>query len=250
MRAVNLMPRDHRDGRPASQGSDVAVYVLLAGLAALVVCAAFWATANKQAGDREAKLERVTAQAAAAEQRAGRSAVYVEFQRLARDRLQTVRTLTATRFDWANAMREVGRVLPADVWLTDFSGTSGAASEPPAAGTSAAPAPVITIEGCTRSQAKVARLLARLRTVDGVRSVSLKSSEKPENDGDVGCPANRQSDPHFTIAVAFAVPGAPADKVDGTGQVARAAATAPATGGAPRASQIEGALAALDSEDG
>ena len=49
-----------------------------------------------------------------------------EFQRLARDRVETVRTLSVTRFDWAHAMREVGRVVPADVWLTGLSGSSGA----------------------------------------------------------------------------------------------------------------------------
>ena len=64
MNAVNIMPRDRRDGRSTIQASGIAVYVLLAGLAALVACAALWATANKQAGDREAKLQRVTAQLA------------------------------------------------------------------------------------------------------------------------------------------------------------------------------------------
>ena len=68
-----------------------------------------------------------------------------------------------------------------------------------------------------RSQAKVARLLARLRTIDGVRKVSLKSSEKPEAKGDAACPANRKSDPRFSIAIAFAVPGAPKASVDSTG---------------------------------
>jgi Tfp pilus assembly protein PilN len=250
--AVNLMPRDRRDGRSTVQASGVAVYVLLAGLAALVVCAALWATANKQAGDREAKLARVTAQAAAAEQRAGSSAAYVEFERLARDRVQTVKTLSATRFDWAHAMREVGRVLPADVWLTDLNGTSGGGSKAPAATASAAPAPVITLQGCTRSQAKVARLLARLRTIDGVRKVSLKSSEKPEAKGDENCPANRESDPRFSIAVSFAVPGGAAERVDSTGQVEppAAAATPAAPPPPPRASQVQSAVDQIDSEDG
>ena len=248
MKAVNLMPRDRRDGRATVQASGAGVYVLLAGLAALVVCAAVWATANKQAGDREAKLERVTAQAAAAEQRASASAAYVEFERLARDRVQTVKTLSSTRFDWAQAMREVGRVLPADVWLTDLNGTSGGGSKAPSANASAAPAPVVTLQGCTRSQAKVARLLARLRTIDGVRNVALKSSEKPEAKGDTGCPANRASDPRFTIAVSFAIPGAPSEAVDSTGQIPQAQSAA--TAAPARANQVESAAAAIDNEDG
>jgi Tfp pilus assembly protein PilN len=248
MNAVNLIPRDH--GRTGVQASGIAVYVLLAGLAAVVVCAALWATANKQTGDRQAKLERVTTQAAAAEQRAGDSAVYVEFERLARDRVQTVKSLSATRFDWGHAMREVGRVLPADVWLTDLSGTSGAGRDIPSATSSAAPAPVVTLQGCTRSQAKVARLLARLRTIDGVRGVALKTSAKPDAKGDDSCPANRVSDPRFTVAVSFAVPGAAAARVDSTGQVTQQAASASTGSATPRANQVEATASAVDREDG
>jgi Tfp pilus assembly protein PilN len=245
MKAVNLMPDNVRSGRePAGSGNGV--YVLLAGLAALVAIAALWATANKQVGDRTAKLERVTAQAAAAEKRAADAAPYVEFAKLAENRVKTVTKLSTTRFDWAHAMREVSRVVPADVWLTNLAGASGAGGESPSPTTSAAPAPTITVAGCTRSQAKVARLMARLRTIDGVRKISLKSSEKPESAGDENCPANRSSDPRFSIAIAFAVPGAAADAVDATGQL-------PATAPVPGASSSPGASvtpAATDTKDG
>jgi Tfp pilus assembly protein PilN len=216
MRAVNLIPRDGRK-RGALPASGVGVYALLAGLAAIVVCAAVWAIADKQVADRQSQLQRVTAQAATAQSRAGAGAPYVAFARLASDRVQTVTSLSETRFDWAHALHEISRVLPADVWLTALSGTSGAGSAPPTPATNAAPAPTIMVSGCTRSQSKVARLMARLRTIDGVRNISLKSSEKGVG-GDASCPANRASDPHFTITTAFAVPGAPRDGVDESGR--------------------------------
>ena len=169
--------------------------MLLAGLVALVALATLWASAHKQAGDRSAQLARVSAQAAAAEKRAAAAAPFVEFATLARNRVDTVTQLSATRFDWAHALREVSRVVPADVWLMNLSGSSGNGSEAPSPTTSAAPAPTINMVGCTRSQAKVARLMARLRTIDGVRGVTLKSSEKPDSKGDGDCPANRASDP-------------------------------------------------------
>jgi Tfp pilus assembly protein PilN len=233
MRAVNLMPRDGH-GRPGSSPfhSGSAVYALLAGLVALVALAAVWATANKQIGDRETKLQRVSAEVSAAEQRAGDAAPYVAFAKLANDRVRTVSTLSATRFDWAHAMREVSRVLPADVWLTAMSGASGASAETPTPTTSAAPSPTITLNGCTRSQGKVASLMARLRTIDGVRKIALKSSEKPDSKGDAACPANRESDPRFMIAISFAVPGAGKDIVDATGRVTASAAAA-STPGSP-----------------
>jgi Tfp pilus assembly protein PilN len=254
MKAVNLMPRDARGAAGlGSASSGNGVYVLLAGLAALVLLATLWAVAGRQVGDREADLQRVNTEAAAAERRATDGAPYVAFAKLATDRVNTVTTLSATRFDWAHAMREVGRVLPADVWLTGMSGSSGADSAPPTPDTSAAPAPTITLLGCTRSQAKVARLMARLRTIDGVRKIALKNSEKPDAKGDASCPANRSSDPRFAIAVSFAVPGAPKDRVDATGQVASSAA-APATTGPGSSSSAAAASTtapiSADSKDG
>jgi Tfp pilus assembly protein PilN len=233
MKAVNLMPRDRRASGSATSGTGAGVYVLLAGLAALVVLATLWAVAGKQVGERTAKLDRANVAVAVAEKRAQDSAAFVTFAQLAANRVGTVTTLAVTRFDWAQAMREISRVLPADAWLTAMSGAAGAGEASPTPATSAAPSPVITIAGCTTSQAKVARLLARLRTIDGARRVSLKTSEKPDAGGDAACPANRSSDPRFSIGVHFAVPGAPKSVVDATGQVA--AAAAPAVPGAPAA---------------
>jgi Tfp pilus assembly protein PilN len=237
--------------RGATRTSGAGVYVLLGGLAALVICAAVWAIAGKQVGDRQSKLATVSAQAAAAEKRAGSAAPYLAFQQLARNRVQTVSTISSTRFDWAHAMREVGRVLPADVWLDTLSGASGAGGGAPSPSTSAAPAPTVTLDGCTRSQAKVARLMARLRTIDGVRRVALKSSEKPDANGDAGCPANRATDPHFSITISFAVPGAPREGVDDTGQVtAPAAGTAVAPDAGHAARSAEAIAVATGSKEG
>jgi len=248
MKAVNLMPRDTRGAAAATAagGSGNGVYVLLAGLVALVAMATLWASAGKQAGDRQAKLDRVSAQAAAAERRASAAAPYVEFAKLAENRVATVTRLSATRFDWAHAMREVSRVLPADVWLTSLTGASGAAGDTPTPTTSAAPEPTITVMGCTRSQAKVARLMARLRTIDGVRRIALKSSAKPDGKGEGDCPADRTTDPRFTIAISFAVPG-------GSDKAAGSAGQIPSSASTPGASSSSGAIvtpASSDTKDG
>jgi hypothetical protein len=94
--------------------------------------------------------------------------------------------------------------------------------------------------------------MARLRTIDGVRKIALKNSEKPDTKGDASCPANRASDPRFAIAISFAVPGAPKDRVDATGQVtASAPGATPAGSGAPAASTASTtAPIAADSKDG
>jgi Tfp pilus assembly protein PilN len=240
VRAVNLLPSDARGrlGARAGRGGGGAAYVILAALAALVVLASLWAVANKQAGDRRAEFARVDAEAAEAEARNGAAAPYEEFARLAEDRVATVSALARSRFDWAHAMHEISRVLPADVWLTELGGDSGAtdAAPSPSPTTSVAPSPTFKLDGCTRSQAKVARLLARLRAVDGVRAVDLSKSQKPDAGGDTSCPAHRMSDPRFTITISFAAPNAPKDTLDATGQVAApAAAGAAASASAPAA---------------
>ena len=236
MRAVNLLPGDGRS-RAAGVGrgsTGAAVYVLLGALAALVVLASLWAVSSRQAGDRRAQLERANTEASAAEARVGSAEPYQLFARLAKDRIETVSALARSRFDWAHAMREISRVLPADVWLTELAGTSGADGQAPSPTTSVAPAPTFKLDGCTGSQGKVALLMARLRAADGVRDVELSKSQKPDSQGDASCPANRSSDPRFTISITFAAPGAPKDTLDASGQVtapgaAAAAGVAPAS---------------------
>jgi len=219
MRAVNLMPVDPRTSRARGADGPIGAYVVIAGLAVLVVFAAVWTMTGRQVDDRSAQLTRVNAEAQAAETRAAGAAKYQEFAELARDRVATVTSLSATRFDWATALHEISRVLPDHAWLTQLTGSSGATGAAPTAGTIAAPAPNFEIQGCTRSQAQVARLMARLRAVNRVRSVELSSSTKPDTGGSDQCPANRPSNPVFTIVINFTTPGEPKPAVDSTGQV-------------------------------
>jgi len=229
MRAVNLMPGDDRGSRGlGSDDTGGIVYVLLGGLAVMVALASLWANSSNHISSRQSELELVTIAADAAEARAAKAAPYEAYASLADARLATVASLSATRFDWAHSLRELSRVLPADVWLTSLDGTSGATGAAPTTTASAAPAPTFEFVGCTGTQAKVARLMARLRAVDGVRDVDLKTSEKPETGGDKACPANAPSDPKFTIVITFKTPGSAKDTVDATGRVVTAA-TAPHT---------------------
>lgn len=233
MRAVNLMPADAGDRRMsvAGSGAGLGVYFLLGCLAALALFASIWTLTNNQITARTAEVQRLSAATRAAEARAGASAAYQSFATLASDRVATVTALSETRFDWAHSLGEIARVLPADVWLSTLDGASGSTDAAPTPTTSAAPAPTFDITGCTRSQAKVALLMARLRAIDRVRKVELKSSTKPDTANPDGCPAGKASDPTFNITISFAVPGAAKATVDATGQVVDAAAATPAASG-------------------
>lgn len=231
MRAVNLIPGEDRASRAARSGdSGGVVYVLLGGLAVMVALACLWASANSQISSRQATLARATAEADAAEARAAGAAPFEAFAALADARVSTVTSLSTTRFDWAHSLHELSRVLPADVWLTSLDGNSGATGAAPSTTASAAPNPTFEFVGCTTTQARVARLMARLRAVDGVRDVSLKTSEKPDGGGGEDCPANAVSDPRFTITIAFKAPGKAHDAIDAAGQAVTD--TAPSTSSA------------------
>jgi hypothetical protein len=96
---------------------------------------------------------------------------------MAKARVQTVRDLAGSRFDWEQALRDLSRAVPADVSLTSLSGDiSTGAGGGGSQLRGAISAPAITLQGCAPGQTQVARLMARLHNIDGVTRVSLSRS--------------------------------------------------------------------------
>lgn len=185
MRAVNLIPPDLRRAGGSAGATGPAVYVLLGVLAAAVVVVAAWAFVGRSVAQAEADLERVRAEADAAEVRAGQLKPYAQFHEIRAKRVETVTSLSRSRFNWPFALREVSRVLPDDVWLTRVVGTVAPGVQLDAGGgggsttlRNALSSPAIEMSGCTTSQEQVARFLARLRSIQGVTRVTLAESEK------------------------------------------------------------------------
>jgi Tfp pilus assembly protein PilN len=226
MRAVNLIPEDNRRG--ARGARPIGAYLVIAGLAVLVLMASLYAVAGKRVSDRRAELARVTKQADAVQARATALAPYTTFAELSQKRVATVTSLAQSRFDWAHVMHEVGRVIPADAWLTSLTGTVAPGVSLEGAGgqtgalRSAIGAPALEIVGCTTSQSNVARMMSHLRLVDGVTRVALNSAEKAElapgggsgGGGDSDCRHGSSRFPQFQMVIYFAqqpasaVPGA------------------------------------------
>jgi hypothetical protein len=243
MRAVNLIPAGQRSGSAVGAGrSEGGAYVVVAT---------------------------ATTQAASAQAAAGALAPYTNFVTLREQRTQAVAALVASRFDWAHAIHELGRVLTPKTSIGSLTGTIAAtataagAAAPSSAGSSAAtntstsapptgpatgPAassavasatppgsvPTFTLAGCATTQPAVAQMLGRLRLIDGVSEVVLQSSTKSTSGAGSGasgsCPSG---DPAFTVLVSFdPLPVAPAATA-GTSTVSNLAggstATAPTT---------------------
>jgi Tfp pilus assembly protein PilN len=246
MKAVNLIPADQRAGGGSARGqSDGGAYIVLGLLAGVAVLALLYGVALHQVSSRKTEVANVTAQVQATQARASELAPYVSFKTMYQQRLQAVSELVGTRFDWAHAFHELGRVLPADASLSSVHGIIGSASAAaaPTAGGGVASAtppgtvPTFTLAGCATSQSEVAQTLQRLRLIDGVGSVTLQSSSKGKAGGSGGCPG---SDPAFAVQVAFAplpappavgstTPGASTQTAAGTAPAAGATAPAAAT---------------------
>jgi hypothetical protein len=225
MRAVNLIPDEQR-GRSArgtgrSQGGAYAVLAVLGGLAVLAL---LYGTARHQISSRRAQTATLASQTQRAQTTAGQLAPYASFLALREQRMQAVSALVDSRFDWAHALHELGRVLPSGASISSLSGTigsassttgaaasSGASSAKAGAGvTSATPpgsVPIFTLNGCATSQTEVALTLERLRLIDGVGEVTLQSSTKAGGSGGAGSAGASGtclgSDPAFAVQVSF-----------------------------------------------
>lgn len=181
MKAVNLIPAEERRGAGGAGGrTGGGAFVLLGALALLLIMVAAYATTKRSINDQQAKRATLEQQAAAGEARAAALQPYTAFAALRATRVATVKSIADSRFDWAHAMRELGRVLPRDITLTALNGTVSVSS---AGGTSggvplraAYDVPAIELTGCAPGQGSIPPMLAALRQVDGVRRVALQQS--------------------------------------------------------------------------
>jgi Tfp pilus assembly protein PilN len=274
VRAVNLLPPDIRGASSKATGDSAASpegkggagpIVVLGVLAACVAGTAAYVLTNNTIEQAHADLAAVTAQKQAVDAQAAKLRPYADFDATTKARVETVRDLAGRRFDWDQALRDLARAIPADVTLSSLSGDlgsgSGSSASPSGASgiRSAINAPAISLQGCTRDQRSVARLLARLRNVDGVTRVSISKSAKAQGavgaatEGSAGTqapPCGSGAVPTFELtmfferaATAVAAPGgaAPAAGTTTPAGTATPAATAtpaptPATTGTTTAS--------------
>jgi Tfp pilus assembly protein PilN len=252
MRAVNLIPAEQRGGTAIGAGRSAgAAYAVIGLLGGLAVLALLYGTASHKLSSDRAQVASLTTQAQQAQAQATQLAPYTSFMALREQRMQAVSDLVNSRFDWAHAFHELGRVLPPEATISSITGTIGSASPTataPAASTNASTAATstrvasatppgsvtsFTLSGCATSQSAVALTLERLRLIDGVSEVTLQSSAKASgsagssgasSSGGGGCTA---SDPVFSVQVSFdPLPTVPTTGSSTSGTTATASETA------------------------
>ncbi|HWK27937.1 MAG TPA: PilN domain-containing protein, partial [Solirubrobacter sp.] len=190
MRAVNLLPPDTRGAAkaaaelgagPEAKGGAGAV-VVLGVLAAAVAGVAGHVLISNTIKQREVDLAAVTARQQAIAREAAQLKPYADFDAMAKARVQTVKDIAGSRFDWEQVLRDLSRAIPADITLKSLTGDTATGAGGAGGASSqlrgAINAPAITLQGCAPGQTEVSRLLARLHDIQGVTRVTLSKSTK------------------------------------------------------------------------
>jgi len=219
VRPVNLLPERYRPAKSSGKRSGSA-YVVLGALGVLLLAVFLLVHTSNQVADRNGQIAVANAEAAEAEAKAGTLGAYGDFKLAKETRTQSVGSLANGRFDWERFMRELARVLPAEVSLSSAEASVGG----DAAAVDAAAGPSAQLTGCAVSHPDVATLMVRLRQMDRVTDVKLKESAKGSDGEGSGQPAAGGASGGcgslvtFDVAVVFD-PAAPAPQVGGVAGV-------------------------------
>lgn len=253
MRAVNLLPGDYRRAKSTGLGSLRGPGFVIVGLLTLALgLVTIYVVTSNSVTDQKSKLASLQRQLPQVQALAAQLSAYTQFASLAQTRAQTVSQIASGRFDWAASMDDLAKVVPANTSLESLNATAGTGSSGSTAGTAstgssgsgvrgALPNPAFELHGCTASQDDVARLMSRLRLMNGVARVTLNSAGRQGSNtagssaqstpsgsaagGEASCPGSS-----FDLVVFFngpataspAAPGAP----PGASPVARQATAA------------------------
>ncbi len=203
MKAVNLIPREaRRGGVSPSLGRLGASHLLIGLLVVAVAMVTVYVLSNNTVNQRKAQLASLNVQMTRMQAEVAQLQKYDQFEKLAQARAATVKEIATSRFDWHGALSDLSKVVPAKTVLeslvatvsSNTSGTGGSAGV--VRGDLSAPA--LSLKGCTGSQDEVARLMSRLRLINGVSRVTLEDSSLAPTGSSAGC-----AGPTFDMVVFF-----------------------------------------------
>lgn len=266
MKAVNLIPAEERRAvRGQGAGPSLPTRLLLGGLGAAVLGVTVLVLVSNQINSKQDELAKLQTKQSNAVAATEALRPYGEFVSLQQARYTTVKGIASSRFNWERVVRQLSRVVPPKVWIMDFKGTvskdtaSGGASGGGGGGggslRGSIAGPAVELKGCAPTQSESARLMTRLRNIDGVESVVMTKSGSASDEqtgGGAAAPAPSSPTPgdsggcpklEFEMIVAFRAGGALATGGAATPEAA-AQATAAGTTGATGATGTTGATGA------
>ena len=242
MRPVNLIPPEERRGSErASKGSGALAYAIVGVLAIAVLAVGASTHFGNQISESETEVAQLEAQVAAANARAQSLTSFTSFQELRDNRVATIDSLAQTRFNWERVMRELARIIPENVAITNVTGTATPAvvvqDEAGIGIRDTVPGPALEVVGCSLGQRNVARFIAAIHDIDGVTRVTAAEGVRGDIETEEGTAATssgtcgRSGDSAFEIVAAFdAIPAPPGAIPPTDGTTPTPAAATEATG--------------------
>jgi Tfp pilus assembly protein PilN len=181
VRPVNLIPPEERRGASAPARSGPLAYAVIGLLAVVLVAVIALVSFNHKVSERQGEVDALEAEVSQTQARATQLADYSTFQQLHDARVQTVTQLATSRFDWERVIRELAKVIPPHVWLTEMVGTVSPEALAGGNGSSSTvrseiPGPALELTGCGRSHSDVAELISAMKDIDGVTRVLVSDS--------------------------------------------------------------------------
>jgi Tfp pilus assembly protein PilN len=205
VRPINLIPsEEQRRNRGVGSRSGPLPFLLVGGLALLLIGVVMLLHFSHQVSDREDEVANLQTQKEVASAQAARLAPYTAFSQLAEQRTTTIAQLADARFDWSRVIKQLATILPSDVYFTSLSGSAGGAS-----GEDSILVPSLSIAGCASSQDGVAAFVSTLKQIDGVTRVSLEHSMVGEGSGEASGASACGSSTKTTFSILVAFDGAP-----------------------------------------
>lgn len=203
MRPVNLIPPEQRRGQHSPLRTGPLVYIVVGALILALAGVTLLVLTGNEIADRRSEATRLRQEDAVVSARAQHLVAYTQFRVLREQRVETVRSLADSRFDWERVMRELSLVLPSDVWLTNLSATASPGVSAGSGGSGAADSgsglrssvsgPALELGGCARGQDGVAGFVTALKDIDGVTRVGVQSSALPDGGAAAGTTTGESS---------------------------------------------------------
>lgn len=217
MRPVNLLPEGERPHVPSGrrQGS---AYVVVGALGLVLVALVSYVLVANQVTSTRAKADQAQIDADAAEAKAAKLGAFGSFAQTKQARETSVKTTASERFDWERLSREMARVIPTDVFVTELDASAKPDEAKEGSGTGGAGAkandgPHVKLTGCAVDQKDVATTMVRLRSLHRAVEVTLEESARAsEEPSHGGAPSSASG-----AAPAGASPAAPASASSGEG---------------------------------
>ncbi len=202
MRAVNLLPADHRR-KSLDASARTPLLVAGAGIALVTVAATLVASlAALDASDTRSRLEAVEKAIAELPQPEQTAVNAAELAQERADRSSALAAALTGRVSFDRLLRQISLVLPDDAWLTQLEAAAPTVSADPAA--AADDSAGVTIQGATWTHDRVAVVLARLAAIPTLTNVRLTGTTRvapQEGESGEGKPVR----PHVTFVVSASV---------------------------------------------